>query len=83
MGDVVAIVTQENTVSVSVAAADLVTAQSNLAAPAVVESISDIANVDTTTNGVEQGSVLVYQTATNKWTSSTILQDQDMEGGEF
>jgi ABC-type Zn2+ transport system substrate-binding protein/surface adhesin len=83
MGDVVAIVTQENTVSVSVAAADLVTAQSNLAAPAVVESISDIANVDTTTNGVTQGSILIFQTSTSKWTASTTLQDQDMEGGEF
>jgi ABC-type Zn2+ transport system substrate-binding protein/surface adhesin len=83
MTDVVATVTPVSTVTVSVSSADLITAQSNLASPSVVESISDIANVDTTTNGVEQGSVLVYQTATNKWTSSTILQDQDMEGGEF
>jgi hypothetical protein len=49
--------------------------------PASLESISDIGNVDTTT--LNHGAVLVYKTTTNKWTSTTSLDAQDMEGGEF
>jgi hypothetical protein len=29
------------------------------------------------------GSVLIYKTTTNKWTASTTLDAQNMEGGEF
>jgi hypothetical protein len=46
-----------------------------------VESMSDIGNVDTTT--LNNGAVLVYRTTTNRWTSTTSLDAQDMEGGEF
>jgi hypothetical protein len=53
----------------------------NLANPAVVESVSNIADVDTTTK--INGSVLVFKTTTNKWTSTTTLDAQNMEGGEF
>jgi hypothetical protein len=49
--------------------------------PAVVESMSDIGNVDTSI--LNHGAVLVYKTTTNKWTSTTALDAQDMEGGEF
>jgi hypothetical protein len=52
-----------------------------VANPAVLESISDIGNVDTTT--LNHGAVLVFKTTTNKWTSTTALDAQDMEGGEF
>jgi hypothetical protein len=53
----------------------------NLANPAVVESVSNIADVDTTTK--IDGSVLVYKTTTNKWTSTTILDGQDVTGGQY
>jgi hypothetical protein len=53
----------------------------NLANPAVVESVSNIADVDTTTK--INGSVLVYKTTTNKWTSTTILDAQDVTGGQY
>lgn len=49
--------------------------------PSVVESMSDIGNVDTTI--LDHGAVLVYRTTTNKWTSTTSLDAQNMEGGEF
>ena len=49
--------------------------------PAVLESLSDIGNVDATS--VTNGSVLVFKTTTNKWTSTTTLDAQNMEGGEF
>jgi hypothetical protein len=46
-----------------------------------VSSISSIGNVDTTT--LNNGALLVYKTNTNKWTSTTSLDSQNMEGGEF
>jgi hypothetical protein len=49
----------------------------------VVESITNIADVDVTTNGLNNGSLLIYKTATNKWTASRLLDFQVMEGGEF
>lgn len=44
-------------------------------------AIEEISNVDTTIRS--HGSILVYNTNTNKWTSTTTLDAQDMEGGEF
>jgi hypothetical protein len=52
-----------------------------LANPTTVGSISAIENVDTTT--LNNGALLVYKTTTNKWTSTTTLDAQNMEGGEF
>ena len=83
MTDTVAVVTPEQALSVAVSEGVLTLSQTNLAAPAVVESISDIADVDVTTNGKVNGSILVYKTITNKWTASTTLDAQNMEGGEF
>ena len=38
-------------------------------------------NVDST--NLTDGSLLIYKTATSKWTASTLLDQQSMEGGEF
>jgi len=46
-----------------------------------VERMSDIGDTDITT--LINGSILVYNVNTNKWTSTTTLDAQDMEGGEF
>lgn len=54
---------------------------STLSNPPVLESVSDIGNVDTTT--LNNGAVLVFKTTTNKWTSTTTLDAQNMEAGEF
>jgi hypothetical protein len=54
---------------------------SSLSNPQSVDSLSAIGNVDTTT--LNNGAVLVYKTNTNKWTSTTTLDAQNMEGGEF
>jgi hypothetical protein len=83
MTDTVAIVTPDQALSVAVSEGVLTLSSTNLAAPAVVESISNIADVDVTTNGKINGSILVYKTNTNKWTASTTLDAQNMEGGEF
>jgi hypothetical protein len=83
MADTIAIVTPDEALTVAVSDGVLTLSQSNLAAPAVVESMSNIADVDVTTNGKLNGSLLVYRTTTNKWTSTTTLDAQNMEGGEF
>jgi hypothetical protein len=83
MADTVAIVTPDQALSVAVSEGVLTLSSTNLAAPAVVESMSNIADVDVTTYGKINGSILVYKTNTNNWTSSTTLDAQNMEGGEF
>jgi hypothetical protein len=71
MAEITATVTQE----------DLLLASTNLANPSVVESISQIGDVDTST--LANGSVLVYKSNTNKWVSTTLLDQQNVEAGEF
>lgn len=68
---------------VTVQDTSLVNATSNFSNLAVLESIELVADVDTTTNGKANGSVLVYKTTTNKWTSTRTLDLQNLEGGEF
>lgn len=38
---------------------------------------------DVDTSDLKNGSLLVYKTSTNKWTSTTTLDAQNMDGGEF
>ena len=44
-------------------------------------SINNMSDVDAT--NLENGSVLVYKTNTSKWTSTRLLDQQFMEGGEY
>lgn len=83
MSDVIAIVETDPSLTVSTIETPTLTTSTNLANPAVVESLDFVADVDVTTNGKINGSVLVYRTNTNKWTSTTTLDAQNMEGGEF
>lgn len=84
MADTIAVVEPDEALTVAVSEGTYVlNTQSDLSNPAVVESMSNIADVDITTNGLVSGSILVYKTATNKWTSTTLLSEQNMEGGEF
>ena len=82
MAEITAVVTPDEALTVAVSEGTYVlNTSTNLANPAVVESVSNIADVDTTTK--INGSVLVYKTTTNKWTSTTTLDAQNMEGGFF
>ena len=83
MADTIAVITPDQALSVAVSEGVLTLSSTNLAAPAFVESISNIADVDVTTNGKVNGSVLVYKTTTNKWTASTTLDAQNLEGGAY
>lgn len=71
MAQITATVTQE----------DLLFASTNLANPAVLESITQIGDVDTST--LDNGAILVYKANLNKWVSTTLLDQQDVEAGEF
>ena len=70
-------------ITVTIVEQSLLTASSNLSNPVYLESVESVGDVDTTTNGKLNGSILVYKTNTNKWTSTTTLDAQNMEGGEF
>jgi hypothetical protein len=52
-------------------------------APTNIISLDDVNDIDVVTNGKLDGSVLVYKTATNKWTSTKILNQQIVDGGEY
>lgn len=43
--------------------------------------LEQIQNVDA--RDLNEGSVLVYRVVTNKWTSTTTLDAQNMEGGHY
>jgi hypothetical protein len=58
-------------------------ASSDLSNPAIVERLETVGDVDVTTNGKINGSVLVYKTTTNKWTATTVLDAQDVTGGQY
>lgn len=49
--------------------------------PQGITTLQGLQNVDTT--NLQNGSVLVYASATEKWTSTTTLSAQNLEGGEF
>ena len=68
---------------VTVQETSLTNVTTDLSNPAILNSLSDVGDVDLSTNGKVNGSVLVYRTTTNKWTSTTTLDAQNMEGGEF
>jgi hypothetical protein len=70
------------TVTVDEGTFDLSTT-TTLSNPAVVQKLTDVGDVDITTNGLNNGSLLIYKESTQKWTSSRLLDFQVMEGGEF
>lgn len=83
MSDPIVTIDTGNEITASVAQEALFTTSTNLTNPAVVESLEGVGDVDTTTEGKLNGSILIYRTTTNKWTSTTTLDAQNMEGGEF
>lgn len=81
MSDITVKVEDVDVFQVAVQEVGQTTAGTALYNPISVPSISDIGNVDTTQ--LTDGAVLVYRVNTNKWTSTTTLDLQNMEGGEF
>lgn len=46
-------------------------------------SITNAGDIDTLTNGLEDGSLLVYKTASSKWVATTTLEEQEITGGQY
>lgn len=83
MTDTYAIVDDSSGITATVQQTSLTVSSTSLANPATVDTLSSVGDVDVTTNGLQTGSLLVYKTTTNRWTSTTTLDAQNMEGGEF
>ena len=49
----------------------------------VAGNLQSLSNVDIETNGLNNGSVLVYKTATSNWTATTTLEEQEITGGQY
>jgi hypothetical protein len=75
MSDITVQIQQENEITVSSIG---IQGESGAIVP-----LSSNQEVDVTTNGKLNGSVLVYKTATSKWTATTTLDAQNMEGGHY
>jgi hypothetical protein len=68
-----------------------ITSQNNLyvsavgiqGASATTTGMAGIADVAIDPNALVDGSLLIYKSGTSKWTASTTLDAQNMEGGEF
>lgn len=73
MSEIVAIVEYETTTTV-----DAVGIQG---LSATEFNLSQVADVDA--SNVNEGSILVYKLNTQKWTSTTTLDAQNMEGGHY
>lgn len=54
---------------------------SGLMGPPGAASLTGLTDVDT--NALQDGGVLVYQQATQKWTATNTLERQILEGGQF
>lgn len=48
------------------------------AGPNMLSESNDVDVID-----IKDGAILVYNSATNKWTATTVLDSQNMEGGEY
>ena len=83
MSDITATVSTNSNINAQIDVASVPTVQAVgiQGLSATQTGMAGIADVDVF--GVTNGSVLVYKTTTNKWTASTTLDAQNMEGGEF
>lgn len=54
---------------------------SGMMPPAIISSINNSVDVDM--SGLQDGGVLVYNTATNKWTATNLFDKQIFEAGQF
>ena len=82
MTDIVAYVQYDDAITVVNAENNpVVTAVGIQGLSATDVGITNMGDVDA--SNLVDGSVLVYKTNTNKWTSTTRLDSQDVEAGEF
>lgn len=82
-GEVIAVVSNDNTTSATAEQNFLTTATSSTTVNSTGGSITNSADIDTTTNGLQAGSMLVYSTESSKWVSTIELDSQEITGGQY
>jgi hypothetical protein len=69
--------------TVTIQEEDLIQTSTDVYNVPTVPKLQDIGDIDVATQGKLDGSVLVYDTSTDKWVSTKILEKQLMNGGFF
>jgi hypothetical protein len=79
MSDITAIVDSGGTIGTVGDASGISVTASSTSVPS--NSVENMADVDL--QNLEDGSLLIYKNATSKWTASRILEQQNLEGGNY
>lgn len=70
-------------ITVTVQEDDLIESSTSLYNIPTIPKLQDVGDIDVATQGKLDGSVLVYDVATDKWVSTKKLEKQIMNGGFF
>lgn len=76
MADIIA--TVDDPYGSSLESGTTVTASATSIPPNTIENMLDV-----DLQGLTDGALLIYKNTTSKWSASTLLDKQNMEGGEF
>jgi len=82
MAEITATISDDTAVT-STAEQDFITTATTSTVSTTGGNLQDLQNVDTITEGLQSGSVLVYNNTTGNWVSTIILQEQDITGGQY
>ncbi len=84
MADTIATISDENTtITISSEQGFITVAGVDNTISVASTSLANATDIDTTTNGLTNGSVLVYKTATSKWVATTTLEETNITGGQY
>lgn len=79
MSDITAIVDSGGTIGTVGDASGITVTASSTSVPS--NSVENMADVDL--QNLEDGSLLIYKNSTSKWTASRVLEQQNLEGGNY
>ena len=82
MAEITATISDDTAVT-STTEQDFITTATTSTVSTTGGNLQDLQNVDTITEGLQSGSVLVYNNTTGNWVSTIILQEQDITGGQY
>jgi len=82
MAEITATISDDTAVT-STTEQDFITTATTSTVSTTGGNLQDLQNVDTLSEGLESGSVLVYNNTTGNWVSTLILQEQDITGGQY
>lgn len=84
MADTIATISDENTtITISSEQGFITVAGVDNTISVSGSSITNAGDIDATTNGLTDGSMLVYKTSSSKWVATTTLEEQEITGGQY